>query len=115
MSMMVLCDILENLMSATDLQASEESQNQVRRLLQSTNIEAALVCDPRTRNFEVHALYEENLIHLVGPYLEEKDLKVVKEIVGETVQVEEIDYSPGYTSTIDIDGWQQFTIPGTIT
>jgi cytidylate kinase len=115
MSMMVLCDILENLMSATDLQASEESQNQVRRLFQSTNIEAALVCDPRTRNFEVHAQYKENIIHLVGPYLEEKDLTVVKDIVQDTVQVQEIDYNPGYTSTIDIDGWQQFATPGTIT
>jgi hypothetical protein len=38
----------------------------------------------------------------------------VKEIVRETVQVEEIEYTPGYTSTIDIDGWQQFMLPGTI-
>ena len=114
-SMTVLCGILENLMSETDLQASEESQNQVRKLLQSTNIEAALICDKRTRNFEVHAQYEQSIIHLIGPYLKEKDITVVKEIVRETVQVEEIDYSIGYTSTLDIDGWQQFTFPGTIT
>jgi cytidylate kinase len=111
----VLCGILQNLMSEPELQASEESQTQVRKLLESTNIEAALICDTRTRNFEIHASYEPDKIQLVGPYLEEKDLTIVKEITRETIHIEEIDYSPGYTSTIDIDGWQQFTIPGTIT
>ena len=113
-SQTVLCGILQNLMSEPELQASEESQTQVRKLLESTNIEAALVCDKRTRKFEIKAHYEEGVVHIVGPYLEEKDLTVVKEIVRETVQVKEVEYTQGYTSTIDIDGWQQFTLPGTI-
>jgi len=113
-SIKVLCGILQNLFSEPELQATEESKNQVWELLQSTNIEAALICDIRTRKFEIHANYKKEKIHLVGPYLEEKDLKTVREIVHDTVQIEEIEYTPGYTSTIDIDGWQQFTIPGTI-
>ena len=112
-SIKVLCGILQNLMSEPELQATEASQNQVRKLLESTNIEAALVCDKRTRKFEIKAHYEVNGVKLVGPYLEENDLTVVKELVHETVKVEEIEYTPGYTSTIDIDGWQQFTLPGT--
>ena len=113
-SMKVLCGIMKNLMSEPELQATEESKNEVWKLLQSTNIEAALICDIRTRNFEIHANFEKDKINLVGPYLDEKDLIVVKEIVRDTVQVEEIEYTPGYTSTIDIEGWQQFTLPGTI-
>lgn len=113
-SIKVLCGIMQNLMSEPELQASEESKTQVRVLLESTNIEAALVCDERTRKFEIKAHYEMDKVKLVGPYLEENDLLIVKEIVRETVQAEEIEYTPGYTSTIDIDGWQQFTLPGTI-
>ena len=113
-SIKVLCGIMQNLMSESELQASEESKTQVRKLLESTNIEAALVCDTRTRRFEIKAHYEMAKVKLVGPYLEKNDLLMVKEIVRETAQVEEIEYTPGYTSTIDIDGWQQFTLPGTI-
>ena len=113
-SIKVLCGIMQNLMSEPEMQASEESQAQVRKLLESTNIEAALVCDKRTRKFEIKAHFEVDSVKLVGPYLEENDLAIVKEIVRETVQVEEIEYTPGDTSTIDIDGWQQFTLPGTI-
>lgn len=111
-SQTALCGILENLMVEPDLQATEESQNQVKKLFQSTNIETALICDSRTRNFEIHARYEENKIHLVGPYLEEKDLNLVKQVIKETGEDEEIDYSPGYAPTLDIDGWQQFALPG---
>jgi hypothetical protein len=99
-------------MTESHLQANEESQNQVKRLLQSTNIEAALICDTRTRNFEIHAWYNESVVKLIGPYLGEFDLNVVKEIVQETVQVEEIDYSPGYAPTLEIDDSQQFVLPG---
>ncbi|MCW8809988.1 MAG: cytidylate kinase family protein [Ignavibacteriaceae bacterium] len=113
-SQKVLCGIMQNLMSEPELQASKESQTKVSKLLESTNIEAALVCDKRTRKFEIKAHYEIDKINLVGPYLEENELTIVKEIVRETVQVEEIEYTPGYTSTIDIDGWQQFMLPGTI-
>ena len=98
-SQKVLCGIMQNLMSELELQAS---------------IEAALVCDERTRKLEIKAHYEIDKVNLVGPYLEENELTIVKEIVRETVQVEEIEYTPGYTSTIDIDGWQQFMLPGTI-
>jgi hypothetical protein len=110
----VLCGIMQNLMSEPELQASEESQTQVSNLLESVNIEAALVCDKRTRRFEIKAYYGKDIVKLVGPYLEENDLAVVKEITRETAQVKEIEYTPGYTSTIDIDGWQQFTLPGAI-
>jgi hypothetical protein len=99
-------------MSESHLRANVESQNQVKRLLQSTNIEAALICDTRTRNFEIHAWYDERAVKLVGPYLEESDLNVVKEIVQETVQVEEVHYSPGYAPTLDIDDLQQYVPPG---
>ena len=114
-SIKVLCGIMQNLMSEPELQASEESKTQVRELLENTNIEAALVCDKRTRRFEIKAQYEDDVVKLVGPFLEEKDLNIVKEIVRGTVQVEEIEYMPGYTSTIDIDGWEQFTLPSAIT
>ena len=110
----VLCGILQNLMSEPELQASIESQAQVKRLLETTNIEAALICDERTRKFDIKAYYKQDSLHLVGPYLEEQDLTVVKEIVHENTDVEEIDYTPGYISTIDMDGWQQFTFPDSV-
>ena len=111
-SLGALCGILENLMAEPDLQATEDSQIQAKKLLQSTNIETALICDSRTRNFEIHVRYEENRIHMVGPYLEEKDLNLVKQVIRDTGQKEEIEYVPGYAPTLDIDGWQQFAMPG---
>jgi hypothetical protein len=113
-SIKVLCGIMQNLMSEPELQASEESRTHVRNLLESVNIEAALVCDKRTRKFGIKANFGKDVVKLVGPYLEENDLAVVKKITSETVQVKDIEYTPGYTSTIDIDGWEQFTFPGAI-
>lgn len=107
--MTVVCRTLEHFMSDPDLQANEESKELVERLLLITNIEAALVCDPRTRNFDVHANIKEDRIDLIGPYLHETDKTLVMEIAGKTAQNYKIDYTPGFATRLDIDGWQAFT------
>lgn len=103
MPMKVVCDILKALLSEPDLQATAKSQKQVEQLLKSTNVEAALVCDSRTRNFEIHAQVQNESIHLLGPYLDDEQISLVTEIARKTAMLNKIDYSPGYASTLDIN------------
>jgi hypothetical protein len=104
MTLEAACGILECIMSEKDFQASPESRAQVERLYLATSVEVALVTDPRTQTLEISAAVQDDGIELTGPYLEEKDLSVVKEIAGGVAGVENVRYSPGYAPTLEIDG-----------
>jgi Cytidylate kinase-like family len=98
------CGILECVMSEEDFQASSESQAEVERLYLATNVEVALITDPRTQSLEISAAVQDNGINLVGPYLEEDDLSAVKEVAGGVAGVNNVRYSPGYAPSIEIEG-----------
>ena len=88
-------------MAAGDFQASTASQSEVERLYLAARVEAALVTDSRTQAFEISASVPNKEICLTGPYLEEAELAVVKEVALEVSGVEEVQYSPGYASKLE--------------
>ena len=104
MSLKAACGILECIMSDEDFEASSESRDEVERMFLSTSVEVALVTDPRTQKLEISAAVQNGEIDLVGPYLEERELSVVKEIVGAVAGVKNIQYSPGYAPSLEING-----------
>jgi hypothetical protein len=104
MTMEAACGILECIMSEKDFQASPESSAEVERLYLATNVEVALITDPRTQTLEISATVQEDGIDLIGPYLEEKDLSVVKEIAGGVAGVENVRYTPGYAPSLEVNG-----------
>lgn len=98
------CRIIENLMQDPDFQATPESQAGVERMYFATNIEEALVTDPRTSSIEISAEVQENGdIQLIGPYLDEPELETVIEIAKSVPGVHDVDYIPGYAPKFQID------------
>ena len=104
MSLKAACSILECIMSEEDFQASPESQAEVESLYLATSVEVALVTDPRMQNLEISAAVQDDGINLIGPYLEERDLSVVKEVAGGVTGVKDVIYSPGYAPSLDLNG-----------
>ena len=97
------CGILEYIMAAEDFQASAESQGEVDRLHLAASVEVALVTDPRTQSLEISAVAQNGGIRLIGPYLEDSDLATVKEIALNVAGVENVQYSPGYASRLEVN------------
>ncbi len=98
------CRIIENVLKDPDFQATPESQATVDRLYFATNIEQALVTDPRTAAIEISAkILEDGTVQLTGPYLEEAEQNSVIEIVTAVPGVTQIQYIHGYASTFQID------------
>ncbi len=104
MTLKSACGILECIMSDDDFQASPESGDEVERLYLATSVEVALVTDPRTQTLEISAAAHDDGIDLIGPYIEERDLAVVKKIAAGVEGVKNIRYSPGYAPSLEISG-----------
>jgi hypothetical protein len=104
MTLKAACGILACVMSEEDFQASSEYQEEVERLYLATNVEVALITDPRTQSLEISAAVQEDGINLIGPYLEERDLSAVKEVAGGVAGVKNVRYGPGYAPSIEING-----------
>ncbi len=103
-SMEAACRIIEDVMKDPDFQATPESQAEVDRLYLATDIEEALVTDPRTSAIEISAeVPETGAIQLVGPYLDEAELSTVMEIAQSVSGVTDIQYAPGYAPKFQID------------
>ncbi len=104
MTLKAACGILECIMSDKDFQVSSESRDEVERLYLATSVEVALITDPRTQTLEISAAAQDDGINLVGPYLEERDLSAVKEIAGGVAGVKNVQYTPGYAPSLEING-----------
>ncbi len=91
-----VCGILEAVMKEEDFQPTAESLAEVERLRLASNIEEALVVDPRTSNLEITAEVHKEGVTLVGPYLDKDELGVVLEIAMSVPNVTEVRYTPGY-------------------
>lgn len=96
LSLDAVCGILEQVFSENDLKASDELKAHVEQLLLEANVEAALVVDPRTREYEIDCRIENGCIHLDGPYLSDSDLELVKQIAHSSDGSKQIEYTPGY-------------------
>jgi len=104
MTLQAACAILECILSDKDFQATSESRDEVERLYLSTSVEVALITDSRTQKLEISASVQGGEIGLIGPYLEEKELSVVKKIAGGVAGVKNVRYSPGYAPSLEING-----------
>ena len=104
MTMDSACLIIENLMKDPDLQATAESRAEVDRLYFATNIEEALVTDPRTAAIEISAeVQKDGDIQLIGPYLDEPELETVIEVAKAVPGVHDVVYIPGYSPRVQVN------------
>lgn len=102
MSLNAMCGIFELVIAEEEFQMLPQTRMQVERLLLATSVEAALVTDPRTRDFEIAAKVEDGGLGLSGPYLKGAEVKAVMEVACAVRGVEKVRYSPGYAPTLDI-------------
>jgi cytidylate kinase len=105
MTLEAACEIIKNLIEEPDFQATPESQAEVDRLYLATNIEEALVTDPRTASVEISAeVDKDDGIRLIGPYLDDPELETVIEIAKSVPGVDTVQYVPGYAPKFEVNG-----------
>jgi cytidylate kinase len=93
--------IIECIMAEKDFQATRESLAEVEKLYLATKIEESLVTDPRTSRLEIRAHVQTDAIRLIGPYIEEAELKTIMEIVQTVCGTQNVRYNPGYASKFE--------------
>jgi cytidylate kinase len=104
MTLEAACGIIENLMKEPDFQATPESQAEVDRLYLATNIEEALVTDPKTASIEISAeVDKDDGIRLIGPYIDDAELEAVITITKSVPGVDDVQYIPGYAPKFGVD------------
>ena len=107
------CRIIENLMEDPDFQATPESRAEVDRLYLATNIEEALVTDPRTASIEISAeVQQDGDIQIIGPYLDEPELEAAMDVAKSVPGVSHVRYIPGYAQRIQINGFFHSKLQG---
>jgi cytidylate kinase len=92
----VACRILLGVMADAEYRYGDEARAQMERLRLATAVEAALVRDPRTHDLEMSAEVADDVVILVGPYVEGDVRKNALEIAGTAAAGRRIDYRPGY-------------------
>lgn len=97
------CRIIADLLAEDCLKATPETREEVARLRQASNVEAALVLDPRTREYEITATVSRESLHLEGPYLDPEHRAVVSEVAKSVEPDLPIHYTPGYVMTYRLE------------
>ncbi|MGC8644029.1 MAG: AAA family ATPase [Isosphaeraceae bacterium] len=106
MSTQAACDLIEFIMNDDAFQATDESRAEVERLYRSSYIEAALVSNPATAQFEISAEAGPEEVRLTGPYLDEAELEAVKETAltaAGPLGISKVEYRFGYENHFDVD------------
>lgn len=97
------CRLIARLLTEDYLRASPETSAEVARLRLASNVEVALVMDPRTRDYEISAASDGQYLHLDGPYLGPKELEIVTEVARTVEPSLPIQYIPGYATTYRLE------------
>lgn len=102
-----VCSILEHILQENDLKSSDDLKIKIEQIFLASNIETALIIDPRTRDLEIEARLENGSMHLTGPYLDDTNLSMVLEIAKKVEGVGKVEYNPGYVSQHRLEeyGW----------
>lgn len=97
------CRLLACAANEPELQATQETTKDVEALLVSTQVEAALVMEPRTTAYEVEASIDDHAVRLVGPYLEDEQRAIVCEVARAVSAGREVEYEPGCAAVLTAD------------
>ncbi len=92
------CDLLRKVTQQDDFQPTAESISQVENDYIATQALASLALNLKTSQLELAATVEDGSLHLIGPYLAENEMNLIRSIVGSVPGVRSIEYEPGYAS-----------------
>lgn len=96
-----VCSLLMRLTEEKEFQPTPESIAELEKVYASAAVEAALVTDPRTNAYEIAATYDEGKLRLEGPYLDDPERSLVKEIAASASGTENVEYVPGYAPNLE--------------
>jgi cytidylate kinase len=98
------CNVVEAVLRDPDCQPTPESTQLVERLRLATQIEAALLLDPRTEAIEASARITGERITIVGPYVDDARRSAVLEIARSIAGGREIEYQYGFAPEFMTEG-----------
>jgi cytidylate kinase len=90
------CDLLRKTMQMEDFQPTPESAAQARDYYLATQALALLAVDERTVRLELGATVSGGVLRLVGPFLPDADLDLVRSIAGSVPGIGSVEYESGY-------------------
>lgn len=96
LSMPGACELLKHVMEHPDFQPTPESIEQAENDRVATEALALLVTDPKTMQMELGATVSQGVLRLVGPFLSEADMEIVRSIAASVPGVGSVEYEPGY-------------------
>jgi len=91
------CDLLRKTMQQVDFQPTPQSIERAGNYYLATQALALLAIDPRTVRLELGADVSDGILRLVGPYLPDADLSLVRSIAASVPGIVGIEYEAGYT------------------
>ncbi len=101
MSVPAICAMLAATLAEQEFRPTPASRESVANLYLASQVEAALVSDPRTAPWEIGAQARRGEVLLQGPYLEDAQLATVLEVARSVAGVEVADYQPGYAPSFE--------------
>jgi len=96
MSMEAACRLLRTIMQEENFQPTPAAIAQVEDDYLATQALASLATDPRTAQLEISATASGGVLRLIGPYLPESELSVVRSVALSDSGAARIEYEPGY-------------------
>jgi cytidylate kinase len=94
----VICALAQD----EECQATTASREAAERLLLASQVEAALVSDPRTLDIEAAAQVSDGRVTVTGPYLEEIQMETLREVASGVPGVSEVSYVPGFAPFLGV-------------
>lgn len=90
------CDLLRTAIEQQDFQPGADAIEEAGNYYLATQALALLALEPRTMRFELGAAVAGGVLKLVGPFLNEENLNLVRSIGGSVEGIGSVEYEPGY-------------------
>lgn len=90
------CDLLRKTMQQDDFQPTPDAVEETGNYYLATQALALLALHPRTMRLELGASLAGGVLKLVGPFLADPDLNLVRSIAGSVAGIGAVEYEPGY-------------------
>jgi hypothetical protein len=94
------CSMMIHTVEEKEFQPTEESLAEMENLYTATQIEAALVTNPKTNSYEISASVCDGKARLEGPFLDDAEKSLVLDIAASVPGVELLEYEPGYAPNL---------------
>jgi Cytidylate kinase-like family len=90
------CELLAGVIAQQEFQPTPESVAHLENEWLSTEVLAALAANPDTHPWEIGATASGGAVRLVGPFLSDAEVRMVRQVAASVPDVLDVAYEPGY-------------------